>query len=101
MESITKGLRPTHPGEILRQDVLPALAISKIEFARRLRVSRQTLYDLLDEKQSVTVPMALRLGRLLGNGAEIWSRLQIAYDLATVEQAMRDELAQIEALDAA
>lgn len=101
MESITKGLRPTHPGEILREDVLPALEISKTEFARRLRVSRQTLYDLLDEKQSVTVPMALRLGRLLGNGPEIWSRLQVAYDLANVEQAMHDELAQVEKLEAA
>ena len=101
MAIITKGLRPTHPGEILREDVLPALEISKTEFARRLRVSRQTLYDLLDEKQSVTVPMALRLGRLLGNGPEIWGRLQMAHDIATAERAMHDELAQIEALEAA
>src|SRR5438309_5187750 len=70
------GLRPTHPGEILREDVLPALDIAKTRFAALLRVSRQTLYDLLGEKQPVTPQMALRLGRLLGNGPDIWLRMQ-------------------------
>jgi addiction module HigA family antidote len=97
----TKGLRPTHPGEILREDVLPALDITKTRFAELLHVSRQTLYDLLGEKQPVTPRMALRLGRLLGNGPEIWLRLQGSYDLATQAEAMAGELEQIEALKAA
>ena len=95
------GLRPTHPGEILREDVLPALGISKTRFAALLRVSRQTLYDLLGEKQPVTPKMALRLGRLLGNGPDIWLRMQGAYDLATQAEAMAGELARIETLEAA
>jgi addiction module HigA family antidote len=97
----TKGLRPTHPGEILREDVLPALNITKTRFAALLRVSRQTLYDLLGERQPVTPPMALRLGRLLGNGPEIWLRLQGSYDLAVQAEALAGELEQIRALKAA
>jgi addiction module HigA family antidote len=97
----TKGLRPTHPGEILREDVLPALDITKTRFAELLRVSRQTLYDLLGEKQPVTPPMALRLGRLIGNGPDIWLRLQGAYDLAVQAEAMAGELEQIQTLKAA
>ena len=97
----TKGLRPTHPGEILREDVLPALSITKTRFAELLHVSRQTLYDLLGEKQPVTPQMALRLGRLLGNGPEIWLRLQGSYDLATQAEALAGELEQIQALKAA
>src|SRR3954447_13753017 len=92
---LTNGLRPTHPGEILREDVLPALDVSNTQFAALLRVSRQTLYDLLGEKQPVTPRMALRLGRLLGNGPEIWLRMQAAYDLAMAAEAMGDELEQI------
>jgi plasmid maintenance system antidote protein VapI len=87
-DTLTKGLRPTHPGEILREDVLPALAITKTRFAALLHVSRQTLYDL-------------RLGRLLGNGPDVWLRLQGAYDLAMQAEAMAGELAQIETLEAA
>jgi antitoxin HigA-1 len=97
----TKGLKPTHPGEILREDVLPALDVTKTRFAKLLHVSRQTLYDLLGEKQPVTPQMALRLGRLLGNGPEIWLRLQGAYDLATQAEAMAGELETIATLEAA
>jgi antitoxin HigA-1 len=74
---LTKGLRPTHPGEILREDVLPALDITKTRFAELLHVSRQTLYDLLGEKQPVTPQMALRLGvcsataRRFGSGCRV------------------------------
>lgn len=94
------GLRPTHPGELLREDVLPAIGKPKTEIARMLGVSRQTLYDILGERQPVTVPMALRLARLLGNGPEVWLRLQQNYDLATMASAMQEELAAISALAA-
>jgi addiction module HigA family antidote len=72
---------PTHPGELLREDILPALGKSKSEIARLLGVSRQTLYDVLDENQSVTPAMAIRLGKLCGNGPELWIRMQTAHDL--------------------
>jgi antitoxin HigA-1 len=52
-----------HPGELLREDIIPALGKSKTEIARLLRISRRTLYDILDEKQPVTVAMALRFGQ--------------------------------------
>ena len=89
------GLTPTHPGEILREDILPATGHSKSEIARRLGISRQTLYDILDEKQPVTPAMALRLGRLFGNSPEFWLNLQRDYDLRTLESRMADELAGI------
>lgn len=95
---LRKGIRPTHPGEILREDVLPALGKPKAEIARNLGVSRDTLYELLAERQPVTPRMAHRLGKLCGNGAQIWGRLQLAYDLATTEPVMADELSRIPTL---
>ncbi|MDP3991796.1 MAG: HigA family addiction module antitoxin, partial [Candidatus Colwellbacteria bacterium] len=67
--------RPTHPGEILREDVLPALDLTQQEFADRLGVSRLTVSEVLLEKRGVTPDMAIRLGKLLGNGPEIWLRM--------------------------
>ena len=93
---LLKGLAPTHPGEVLREDVIPALALPKAEIARRLGISRQTLYDILDENQPVTAAMALRLGKFFGNGPEFWLNLQRDYDLRTLEPRMRDDLAAIE-----
>jgi antitoxin HigA-1 len=66
-----KGLKPMHPGEMLREDVLPALGKTKTEIAGLLGISRQTLFDILSEKQPVTPAMALRFGKLLGNGPDL------------------------------
>ncbi len=71
-----RGLPPMHPGELLREEILPALDRSKTEIAKLLGVSRQTLYDILAEKQPVTPAMALRLGKLCGNGPDLWLNLQ-------------------------
>ena len=98
---LKKMLPPTHPGEVLREDVLPALGQSKAAIARALGVSRQTLYDILDERQPVTVPMAIKLGKLLGNGPELWIGMQNAYDLATIAPRMAKELEDIPTLAAA
>lgn len=95
------GLPPTHPGAILREDVLPAIGKPKSEIARALGVSRQTLYDILTEEKPVTVPMALRLGKLCGNGPLIWINLQRNYDLRIAEQEMAKELEAIPTLAAA
>jgi antitoxin HigA-1 len=91
--------RPTHPGEVLREDVLPALAMTQGEFARRLGVSRLTVSELLHEKRAVSPDMAMRLGKLLGNGPEIWLRMQHAVDLWELEQ--RGGYEDIETLQAA
>lgn len=98
---LLNGLRPTHPGELLREDVVPALGRSKTAVAHALGVSRQTLYSLLEEKQPVTAQMAIRLGKLLGNGPEIWLRMQAAYDLATIREEMAAEIDSIPTLAAA
>jgi addiction module HigA family antidote len=78
--------RPTHPGAILREDVLPALRITQKEFADRLGVSRLTVSELLHEKCTLTPDMAMRLGKLLGNGPEIWLRMQQTLDLWELAQ---------------
>ena len=98
---LLKGLRPIHPGEILREDVLPALGRPKTEIARLLGISRQTLYDILNEKQPVTAAMALRLGRLCGDGPEIWLNLQKRHDLRIAERELGDALDAIPRLEAA
>jgi antitoxin HigA-1 len=95
------GLAPMHPGELLREDVLPALGRPKTEIARLLGISRQTLYDILNEKQPITAQMALRIGKMCGNGADIWLNLQRTYDLRMAEAEMGDALDAIPMLRAA
>ena len=74
--------RPTHPGALLRDVVLPALEdVTKVEVADALGVSRQTLYDILNEAQPVTPQMAVRLGAVFGTSAASWLNMQNAYDL--------------------
>lgn len=101
MESLLKGLRPTHPGEILREDVLPALGRPKAEIARLLGVSRQTLYDVLDEKKPLTVNLALRIGKLCGDGPRVWLAIQQAYDIQTAGAEIEAEIKKIPTLTAA
>ena len=87
---------PVHPGEILREDVLPALGLSVSEAARRLGVSRQQLHRVLACTHPITTEMALRIGKFAGNGPGLWLRMQQAYDLWHAEQRMKDELSKIE-----
>ena len=96
-----RGLPPVHPGELLREDVLPALGKPKAEIARLLGVSRQTLYDILAEKQPITPAMALRIGKLCGNGPDLWINMQRAYDLDVAERELAREIEKIPTLTAA
>jgi addiction module HigA family antidote len=98
---LKKGLAPMHPGELLREEVLPALGRTKTEIASLLGVSRQTLYDVLAERQPVTPAMALRLGKLCGNGPNLWLNLQNTYDLAEAAARLAKEIKKIPTLDAA
>lgn len=77
------SVNPVHPGDILHADVLPAISMGTPAVADALKISRQTLYDIFNEKQPVTAEMAVRLGKLFGNGPNLWINLQCAYDLAT------------------
>jgi antitoxin HigA-1 len=91
---------PTHPGALLREDVLPALSISITDVAAKLGVSRQALHNLLAEKAAVTPEMALRLGKLWGNGPALWLRMQQARDLWQAERDLAEELQKIPTLGA-
>jgi addiction module HigA family antidote len=82
----SKDRRPTHPGAILREDVLPALDMTQTEFARRLGVSRLTVSELLHEKRALTPEMAARLARLLETTPESWLNMQVALELWEIEQ---------------
>lgn len=88
-------MEPSHPGAILRDDVLPALGLSVSEAARQLRVSRQMLHSILAERSAVSPEMAVRLGRFCGNGSGLWLRMQVAYDLWHAERRLHDEVEQI------
>lgn len=87
---------PTHPGAILREDVIPEMNISVSEFARRIGISRQTLHKILAETDSITPNTALRIGKLVGNGPEIWLTMQQRYDLWCTERNLRRDLEIIE-----
>jgi addiction module HigA family antidote len=71
---------PIHPGGLLREDVIPATGKSKTEIARLLGISRQHLYDILAERKPVSPAVAVRLGKLFGDGTGVWIRMQAAYD---------------------
>ena len=96
-----RALPPMHPGELLREEILPALNRPKTEIAKLLGVSRQTLYDILEEKQPVTPIMALRLGKLCGNGPDLWLNLQKRYDLQRAEQEFGAKIKAIPTLKVA
>ena len=88
---------PTHPGEILREDVLPSLGLSVTAAARQLRISRQTLHRILAGTSAVTPEMAVRLGKFCGNGPGLWLRMQEAFDLWHAEKRLAGELEKIPA----
>lgn len=90
--------QPTHPGAVLREDVLPGLRMSVTEFAEKLGVSRQMLHGILAERHAVTPEMAARIGKLIGNGAGLWLHMQQAHDLWRVERDKANELARIRTL---
>ncbi len=96
-----RGLPPMHPGELLRAEILPALDRPKTEIAKLLGVSRQTLYDILEERQPVTPMMALRLGKLCGNGPDLWLNLQKRYDLQRAERKLGAKIKAIPTLQVA
>jgi addiction module HigA family antidote len=83
MESMKRknGLPPIHPGEILKQDVLPSVGLSVTAAANALGVSRQMLHAILAGRRPLSAVMCLRVARLFGGSPEVWMRLQATYDL--------------------
>jgi addiction module HigA family antidote len=86
---------PSHPGEIIRDDILPSLGITRTALARQLGISPRRLADLLAERRPVTVDLALRLGTVLGYGPRYWLGMQAQYDIWKVETATPPRLEPI------
>lgn len=93
--------RPTHPGEMLREDFLPDYDLTVSSLAEALGVSRQSVNELLRERRAISPEMAIRLGRLFGNSAEFWLNAQRALDLWEANQALKSEVSRIRPLSAA
>ena len=79
---------PTHPGAVLREDVIPATRRSKTDIAELLGISRQHLHDILAEKKPLSPEIAVRVAALFGGGASTWVRMQGAYDTWHAERAV-------------
>ena len=84
----------SHPGEILAE-ALGDMEITVTKAAKDLGISRQILSGILNGRRSITPEMAVRIGKYLGNGPDIWARMQTSYDLRQAEIALRATLRQI------
>ena len=93
-----KGLPPTHPGELLREELIPAIGLTQDALARRLGVSRRTINEILGEKRSISADMAHRLARLFDTTPEFWLGLQQDVDLWKARQAAAREYSKIKPL---
>ena len=84
---MTRMYNPPHPGETLKEDVLPALGLSVTEAAEQLGVSRVALSRMINGRAAISADMAIRLSQWFGGNLEIWLRQQLQYDLWHAEQA--------------
>jgi addiction module HigA family antidote len=91
--SFKNGMRPLHPGEILREDFLEPLHMSANALAKALNVPAPRINDIVRERRGVTADTAMRLARYFGGDARSWMNLQSAYELrkAEIENAGRIE----------
>lgn len=92
--------KPTHPGAVLREDILPEIGLSVSEMARRLRMSRQSLHRILAEEQPMTPATALKLAKLLNTSPDVWLNMQRALDLWQEQQKLADVLDHIQPIAA-
>ena len=99
--ALKRALPPTHPGKILAEDVLPALGLPVMDAAAKLGVTSRTVHRIIAKRnpRPVTPEMAVRLGKLCGNGPRLWLNLQRAYDLWHAER--RIDTRKIPTLEAA
>nr|VFJ48162.1 MAG: addiction module antidote protein, HigA family [Candidatus Kentron sp. FM]VFJ48245.1 MAG: addiction module antidote protein, HigA family [Candidatus Kentron sp. FM]VFK07524.1 MAG: addiction module antidote protein, HigA family [Candidatus Kentron sp. FM] len=93
--------RPTHPGEMLREDFLPDYELTVSGLAMAIGVSRQSVNELLRERRALSPEMALRLSRLFGNSPEFWLSAQSAVDLWEANETIGDDVRRIQPLSVA
>lgn len=86
------GMRPVHPGEVLREDFLVPLNLSPNALARELRVPATRIHEIVNERRSITAETAIRLARFFSTSAELWMNLQSSYDLRKAYAAAGTDL---------
>jgi addiction module HigA family antidote len=96
-----RQIKPTHPGEMLREDFMPDFGLNTTSLAQALGVSRQTVNELLRERRAISPGMALRLSKLFGNSPEFWLNAQRALNLWNAEKQFSDEIGHIQLLHTA
>jgi len=101
MKATYRSIKPSHPGEMLREDFMPDYGLTVADLARHLGVSRQTVNELLRERRAITPDMALRLSRLFGNSPQFWLNAQSVLDLWRAQKESKSELSKIKPLSAA
>ena len=82
------GMRPVHPGEVLREDYLKPLGMSANALSVALQVPASRINDIVLERRGVTVDTALRLVRYFGGDAQSWMNLQTAYEVKVAQKAL-------------
>jgi len=81
MTRIPSNRRPTHPGEMFREEFLRPLCLTQRELSKRLGISYPRLSEISHRRRAMTSDTALRLEQLLGVDAQFWLNLQLAWDL--------------------
>ncbi|MDR0439791.1 MAG: HigA family addiction module antidote protein [Candidatus Accumulibacter sp.] len=99
MNSIENGMRPIHPGEVLREEFMIPLGLSANALAASLQVPAPRINDVARERRAVTADTALRLARFFGTSAEFWMGLQVDYDTARAREKLADALSRIQRFD--
>jgi antitoxin HigA-1 len=89
---INNGMRPIHPGEILRKEYLEPLGTSAHRLSRDLRVPATRIHEIVNERRGITPDTALRLARYFGGDARSWLNLQADYDLKIAIQNLAKEI---------
>lgn len=95
MTHIINGMRPIHPGEVLREEFLKPLGMSAHALSLAIQVPAPRINDLARERRAVTADTALRLAKYFGNSAEFWMGLQADFEMATARLSMADALSRI------
>ena len=95
METISNGMRPIHPGEVLREEFLQPMGLTAHALAMALQVPAPRVNDIVRERRAVTVDTALRMAKYFGTSAEFWMGLQTDFDMATARATMAGTLARI------
>jgi addiction module HigA family antidote len=92
--SIKNGMRPVHPGEVLREDFLAPAGMTANALAKALHVPAPRINDIVRERRGVTADTAMRLARYFGGDARSWLNLQAVYDLRVAEIANARKIAR-------